>query len=219
MNGAWRSRIIALWHWFTESGLGFVFVPLVGFQILVLGMPLRIAVFLLVAVPFALWATSNRRAPKEIADKPFSFCLPGYRESLRRNISVGASYAGLGLVPFGLLFCWIDTSHQHTLSAAGFALHAISAFFVGVAGYLCISVDFRFVLSRLAWNLLLLLSIPLFMIAIGTFVALIAYPALGIPAGLAVCAFMWIRLGDMTCVRRGHRMIVEECWIGGHRPV
>lgn len=214
MSGVWKNRIAGLWDWFTESGARLAVVLLVvGLAVMAVDVPLWMAVFVLLTVPFdywVMWAIWNRRAPKEMADKAFSFCLPGYRESLRRCYFIAATYVGLGAVPFGLLLCWIDLSVQHAFSVMGIVVRILGAFFVGAAAYLCIGVDFRFVVSRLVWNLLRLLSIPLFLIAVIILSALIEYPALGILLGLALCVFMWFRLGDVACVRRGHRMIVQD---------
>lgn len=207
MSGVLKNRTVGLWHWFAESEVRPFTVLLTGVVMMVFEVPIWAFIVLILMLMFIPRSDSNRLAAKEIAGKPFSFCLPGYRESLRKSTFVTALSSGIGL---GLVWYWMNVFDEETSTPMEVVLDLTSAFSVSTAFLLCISVDFRFVLSRLAWNLLMLLSIPLFMIAVGTFVALMAYPALGVPAGLAVCAFVWIRLGDMTCVRRGHRMIVQD---------
>jgi hypothetical protein len=210
MDRVWKDRVTVLWRWFSESEVGFVPLLLAGFIMMGIGVPIWICVFLLVTAPFPLWAVSNRRWAKEMAGEPFTFCLPGYRESLRRSRSVAAVYSGFAFIPFGLLLSWLESPRDAGLTATAVVTCILSAFCLGAAVSLCINVDFRFVLSRRMWSLLLLLSVPLFVIGGGMSFALILFPPLGISLGLTICIFMWIRLGDMGCVKRGHRMIIED---------
>ncbi len=210
MSRVWKDRMIALWRWSSESQVGFIPVLLVGIVMMCVGVPIWVPVFLLVTAPLALWAVSYERGTKETASEPFSFCIPGYRESLRKSSFVRALYSGLAFAPFGLLLAWLESPRDEGLTATAVVACILSAFCLGAAVFLCINVDFRFVLSRRMWSLLLLLSVPLFVIGGGTFFGLILFPPLGIPLGLAICIFVWIRLGDMRCVKRGHRMIIED---------
>jgi hypothetical protein len=36
------------------------------------------------------------------------------------------------------------------------------------------------------------------------------YPTIAIPEGTVVCVLVWLRLGDLACVKRGHRRIIEH---------
>lgn len=210
MDRVWKDRLTALWRWFSASAVGFVPALLAGFIMMGIGVPIWICVFVLVTAPLAPWTVSSGREAKEIAGEPFTFCLPGYRESLRKSSFVRALYSGLAFAPFGLLLSWLESPRDAGLTATAVVGCVLSAFCLGAAVSLCIDVDFRFVLSRRMWSLLLLLSIPLFLLGGIVFPAALAYPALGISSGLAIYIFMWIRLGDMKCVKRGHRMIIED---------
>lgn len=205
-----KDLLIALWHWFTDCRAAFVPLLVVAVAMVFIDLPPWMMVFFLLTVPPALWAISNRRGAKEIAGEPFTFCMPGYRESLRKSSFVRAFCSGLGFAPFGLFLAWLGLPRGEGPTATAVVACILSAFCVGTAVFLCINVDFRFVVSRLAWSLLLLLSIPLLLLGVVVFSAGIEYPALGIPLGLAICIFVWIRLGDMRCVKRGHRMIIED---------
>jgi hypothetical protein len=211
MDRVWKDRVTVLWRWFSESEVGFVPLLLAGFIMMGIGVPIWICVFLLVTAPFPLWAVSNRRWAKEMAGEPFTFCLPGYRESLRRSRSVAAVYSGFAFIPFGLLLSWLESPRDAGLTATAVVTCILSAFCLGAAVSLCINVDFRFVLSRRMWSLLLLLSVPLFVIGGGMSFALILFPPLGISLGLtryaSSCGF---GLATWGVVKRGHRMIIED---------
>lgn len=153
--------------------------------------------------------TIGRRL-RDTADKPFSFCLPGYRESLRRSIFLAASCFGLGLTPFGVGIWWLEAFGSGETKLLGVGPRLVGMFFVGVAVSLCLDVDLRFIVSRVVWALVLLLSIPLFLVSVVAFSAFVAYPLVGIPSTLAGCIVVWIGLGDMRRVKRGHRMIIED---------
>jgi len=150
--------------------------------------------------------------PADAAKAPFSFCLPGFRESLRRRYFIAAAVMGLGVALFPLvLTLFLDRREGLVdyLSAARVCLQMVSGFFVGMTIGLTIRTP-RLVLSRLAWSILMLLAIPLALAAVVAFVALIEYPILGIPPCLALCVFVWSRLGDMQQLRQGHRAMIED---------
>jgi hypothetical protein len=72
----------------------------------------------------------------------------------------------------------------------------------------------RLVFSKLHWGLLALASFPLgilgFVLWLG--VEVDDTPVWGTSGLLSVVAivFFWVRLGDMRCVTRGHRAIIED---------
>lgn len=160
----------------------------------------------------------------ELTQTTLSFCLPGLRESLRKLFF---SFA----VAFGLTFClgWMligfepGQSHGATNSVWTYAvLSALGSFLLGMAGSLAVSV-LRFVLHPLAWGILALLSIPLGLIGFYCVLALCEYPFVAIPISATVLVFFWVRLGNMACVRRGHRAILDEAMdprvlVGFKRP-
>jgi hypothetical protein len=146
------------------------------------------------------------------ARPPLSFCLPGFRESLRRRYFGGATMTGLGVSLFVLgLGLW---SHRRgswgtdgNLTYA--CLQVIGGFLVGMAIGLIVGTP-RLILSRLAWNVLMLLSIPLLLAAAAVFPILVEYPIIGIPVCAGMCVFVWLQLGEKAILKRGHRMIIED---------
>ena len=152
--------------------------------------------------------------PGDAAKAPFCFCLPGFRESLRRRYFIAAAVMGLGVALFPLvLTLFLDGREKLAdyLSVVHVCLQMVSGFLLGMAIGLTIGTP-RLILSRLAWNLLMLLAIPLVLAAVVAFTAFIEYPILGIPPGLALCVFVWSRLGDMQQLRQGHRAMIEDAW-------
>lgn len=146
----------------------------------------------------------------DMAKTPFSFCLPGFRESLRRWYFSTAAVMGLGTCVFGLGQALLF-SRREGLAGAGDSIYAylqaVSGFLVGLAIGLIVGTP-RLVLSKAAWGILTLLSIPLFLVAVVTVPAFVEYPLIGIPVCTALCGFVWFRLGNLACVKRGHRRII-----------
>jgi len=170
------------------------------------------ALIVLVVPPILLLGMDWARRPGDVAASPFAFCLPGFRESLRKRYFIAAVLMGLGASVFVLALALYVRFRQGSVvavDAVTVCLHMAAAFAVGMVIALAMGT-LRFVLSKLAWNLVMLLSIPLFLLAVVALPALIEYCFVGIPLCVVACAFVWRRLGDMRRVKRGHRMIVED---------
>ncbi len=152
---------------------------------------------------------------RETTAKPLSFCLPGYRQSLRR-------WAFLAALPWGLFLAFLEAPHlwdrAYFTQGIGPApldicLRLVGAFLVGTATGVA-ALASRLVLSRLQWGLLALASFPLGILAVVVWIggdahASVVRSVVG-AVGIAVCIFCWIRLGDMRYVARGHRLIIED---------
>jgi hypothetical protein len=209
MSTAWKIKIGIIWEQLPGPWRKIVWGLLACLLSIVVGVPLRQFAFLI-----WLWVTAAtftaERWRKGVAGKPFSFCLPGYRESLRKSSFLLALGLGLLAAPLGLIFRWQETLGHEGPTATGVYLHLAGGFLVGVAASLCQNVDIRFIVSRIVWAFFLLLSIPFFIVGVIAVPLGFLFPAFGIPVSLAVCAFMWIGLGDARRIRRGHRMIVED---------
>jgi hypothetical protein len=150
------------------------------------------------------------RAAKDAADKPFSFCLPRYRESLRRASFLAALWVGLGVAPAAAVFLCALSRHSEELTAIKICLDLIAGFLLGMAGSLCLQGDLRFVVSRIAWGFVQVLAILVFVVLVIAVPALIEYLLLSIPPAVVVCVVMWGCLGEMARLKRGHRMILED---------
>ncbi|MHC4745509.1 MAG: hypothetical protein ACYS8Z_26645 [Planctomycetota bacterium] len=146
---------------------------------------------------------------REAAGKPFSFCLPGYRESLRKLNVTGAALSGMG---FGLMF----TAYAWLLVEGALfeiILRAAGGFCVGITCILASGNTLRFSLSRLGWGIIMLLSPALFVGGVLAIFyafehAIAWYPL--IPLSLVFSVLVLRGLGDMERLRCGHRMIVED---------
>ncbi len=185
-------------------GVAIMAIPLafiVGWPMMVVGLP---------ALLFP-WTLGKAGRVVDLARTPFSFCLPGFRESLRKRCFFAGAMTGVMLSLFPATFYVL--THFDGLSRdrgpVRVCLSMAAAFGVGMVIALIMG-SMRFVLSRHARNLILLLAIPLFLGAVVAFPALIEYAFVGIPFCAAVCLFVWFRLGDMRQVREGHRAILVD---------
>ncbi|MEN6574737.1 MAG: hypothetical protein ABFD90_00230 [Phycisphaerales bacterium] len=165
---------------------------------------------LLVMVLLMSLGVDRIRRQNNVADKPFSFCLPGFRESLRRRLFATAAIMGLALSIYPLVPCLLIRFRDPVpdTNPLGLVLSTVAAFLMGMVIALVMGA-FRFVLSRLAWDLLMLLSIPLFLAAVAAFCVFVEYPLVGIPLCAGACVFVWFGLGDLRRVKRGHRILVD----------
>ncbi len=166
--------------------------------------------FLVSGVPCAVWTQE-----RETTAKPLSFCLPGYRKSLRGLTLLAA-------LPWGLLLAFLEAPHlwdraYFTQGVSPEPLHVClrfaGVFMVGVATCMALRGS-RLVLSRLQWGLLALASFPpgiagaVLWIGIDTHVT--ASRVIAGAMGIAVLIFFWLRLGNMEYVARGHRSIIQD---------
>jgi hypothetical protein len=202
----WRKNVLRWVFWAIIAG-----VPLVW---------MRGARALFVVGPIVLllsgWSVVGRLG--EGAKTPLSFCLPGFRESLRRRYFSGAAAVGLAGALFALELNLFLTRREVGFDGGaltGVGLQVVNGFLVGMAVALVAGTP-RLILSRWAWNVLMLLSIPLVLMAIVAFPAFIAYPTVGIPVCGGLCLFVWLQLGDKAVLKRGHRMIIEDAIERGH---
>ena len=171
------------------------------------------ALISLVAIMIVPLSVPLAGRPEDVARASFSFCLPGFRESLRRRFFVGATAMGLAIsVPLLWLALPLHQRQELTgyVDVADTGLRVVGIFFIGMTIGLMTMGSLRLALSRLAWSILMLMAIPLVPAAVVLFVVFIEHPLIGIPSCLALCVFVWFRLGDMRQVKRGHRAIVED---------
>ena len=175
----WRDHIPLWVFWAVVCG-----IPLVWMR----GLGTLFVVGPLVLLSFGLLAVGR---PGQVAKTSLSFCLPGFRESLRRRYFVGAAVTGLAGALLALALN-LPLSHQERWPAGGdltdMYLQVVSGFLVGMAVALVLGTP-RLILSRLAWKVLMLLSIPLFLIGVVAIPALVEYPAAGIPVCGGICLF------------------------------
>ncbi len=152
---------------------------------------------------------------REMTATPLSFCLPRYRQSLR---CLGVTAA----VPWGLYFVLIALalrrSQWHSPGSNNPNLLATSvylgsAFLIGAGIALTVQAA-RLILPRLQWSLLALASLPLAILGVGVGLTVdVRNTPFWIGTGLVsivVMLFCWVRLGNMRCVGRGHRAIIED---------
>ena len=155
------------------------------------------------------------RMQRDMLAKPMLFCLPRYRESLRVFTFSAALLAGLGwatlqLLPPDMVSAEIYTDEVYLDLAGGFL--------TGMVLYLALTTS-RVILSRRAFIWLRRAAIPLAILVLEVFpmsrdAPFVVWPVL-MPVLVALvlvvlCGFVWIRLGDMECVKRGQRIILED---------
>lgn len=165
----------------------------------ILGVPLAFILgwqMIAFALPMLIfpWAFDKAGRVVDLARTPFSFCLPGFRESLCRRCFVAGTLAGVAI---SLLPAMVDLSMwfqglSHSQGPVKMCLSMTAAFGVGMVIALSLAAA-RFILSRRERNLLLLLSIPLFLGAVVMVPAFIEYAFVGIPFCAAACLFVWFR--------------------------
>ena len=166
--------------------------------------------WLLMSVPLRL-----RREWSESAGKAFSYCLPGYRESLRAVYFLCALPVGLACCLLWMMtqFAVLDPDQSAGPAWQLVVLSALSSFLVGMAAFLAISVS-RFVLTPLVWGLLALASFPLGLLGLVVWLGIDVHDtSIWIAVGLVsliVIVFFWVRLGAMRYVARGHRAIIVD---------
>jgi hypothetical protein len=187
-------------------GAAIMAVPLafiLGWQMIAFGLP---------ALVFP-WALGKAVRMGDLARTPFSFCLPGFRESLRRRCFLAGTLTGAAMLLFPATF-YVSMRFEglsHNPRPVETCLSMAAAFGVGMVIALIVG-SMRFVLSRREKNWIFLLSIPLFLGAVVAFSAFIEYAFVGIPFCAAACLFVWFRLGDMRRVGEGHRAILTGAW-------
>ena len=140
------------------------------------------------------------RMQRGMLAKPMLFCLPRYRESLRVFTFSVAPLAGLGWATLELLPPDMASAEIYTDEVY---LDLAGGFLTGMVLYLALTTS-RLILSRQSFTWLRRAAIPLWIVA-----PFVVWPIL-MPVLVALCGFVWIRLGDMECVKRGQRIILED---------
>lgn len=154
------------------------------------------------------------RLQRGVMAQPLFFCLPGYRESLR-GLTFSAAIA------CGVAWSAVREPLGRPATSAEIGLDLAGGFLAANVFYLALTTP-QLILSRRAFALLRLAAIPLFLVALTVLsearnVPLVIWPVF-MPVLVAACAFVWIRLGDMECVKRGQRTIFEEAIKRGPAP-
>jgi hypothetical protein len=154
------------------------------------------------------------RMQRAMVAAPMLFCLPRHRESLRALTFSGALLAGLAwALAFGL------SPIAPTPPADGMSL--ASGFLTGVVLYLALTTP-RLILSRRAFIWVRRAAILLLLVGsevlLETDDAPFTIRPILMPVLVALCVFVWIRLGDMECVQRGRRIVLEDAIQRGPAP-
>lgn len=166
--------------------------------------------FLLLAGPG--WAIL--RLQRATAAKPLFFGLPGYRESLRALTFSGA-------IVFGVAWSLFTMESSQPGAPREMGLNLAGSFLLGGAFYLILTT-LRLVLSRGVSAFLRLATIPLVLVALAVDSEARAAPSaiwlVLMPVFATLCGFIWIRLGDVECVKRGQRIILADAIERGPVP-
>ncbi len=194
-----------------ERGSGFlavyaVFVSVFGFVAWIRGTPESeiiqglLGFLLLVGPVYAVL-----RMQRGMVAKPMLFCLPRYRESLRALTFSAALLAGLGWATFG--------PFPPDMTAAEIYINLAGGFLTGMVLYLALAMP-RLILSRRAFIWFRRVAIALVILFPEVFsmpreTPFVMWPVL-MPVLVALGVFAWIRLGDVECVKRGQRIILED---------
>ncbi len=150
----------------------------------------------------------------DIEDKPFSFLLPGYRESVRAWHFSSAALFGLGIAFFVLEHAFIIWSSPPLPgpSLPRLLLNMLTGFLVGTALSLSFGAS-HYALSSRTWSIVLGLGFPLavFVLLVPGVISKSLFVRWGVlpPVSLALCGLYWLRLGDMRHVGQGHRRALQ----------
>jgi hypothetical protein len=209
-----------------------------GTSFLIIEMLLLIAAFLF-DYGFATWRGSSRdledvgelagvvgillliacfavlRLQRGVRTKPLFFCLPGYRESLR-ILTFSAA------IVFGVAWSVFREPLRRPATSAEIGLDLVGGLLTGIVFYLALGGTPRLILSRRISASLRLAAIPLLLVLSIVFsearnAPLAIWPILILVLS-AACVFAWIRLGDIECIKRGQRIILEDAIERGPVP-
>ncbi len=154
------------------------------------------------------------RLQRAILAPPLLYCVPGYRESLRALTFSGAMVFGVAWSLFSL------PPFQQPMTSAELGLNLAGGFLTGIVFYLALTTP-RLILSRRAFIWVRRAAILVFLVG-GEVVfeadAPFAIRPILMPVLVALGVFVWIRLGDMQCVQRGRRIILEDAIAQGPAP-
>ncbi len=156
-----------------------------------------------------------------IVAKPFSFCLPGFRESLRKRYFYIALLMGLGvsIIPLSTEV-FLPLSHEYTAAPdlLDVCLEMVAAFLLGMVACLCLGA-YRIIFPRSVWHVLMFLAVLLPLGVPWVFGWAFEYPLLSGPVYAVACVLIWFRLGNMARVKEAQGMIIEgakreQTWSG-----
>lgn len=152
------------------------------------------------------------RLQYSVPTKPMFFCLPGYRESLRALTFSAA-------VVCGVAWSVLREPPGHDATSVEIGLDLVDGFLTGVVLYLALGGTLRWILSRRTFRLAAIpfLFVVLTVLSYARDSPLAIWPIL-IPAIGVACAFVWVRLGNPECVKRGQRAILENVIERGPNP-
>lgn len=226
MNIVWTNWKLALWRHRYGGPLALLF--LVGFKLVIdrigpndpdaglTGLSDNTLYFaLLMFLPLSGWLHGVSMHEREMTARPLSFCLPGYRQSLRWLRITAALPWGVFFALMEAPFLWRQWHSPRVENPGLFAvcLSLGSAFLVGAALSLALWGS-RLIFSRLQWGILALASFPLGILGFAVWLSVDAHTTsfrvVAAPVGIIVIVFFWLRLGNMRCVARGHRAIIED---------
>jgi len=178
----------------------------------------------------------------EIAAKPLSFTLPGYRESLRRLAFARAVRWGVAFALWAFSFVWLrllffwdireiwayrlpdlpsGVSLPDKPGMAEVSLSIIGGFLGGMALCLCWNAG-SFAEYRRRWRGILFVGLeiamfPALIFFVGSKHVFVVWPILG-PLSIFYIAYFWVRFGDYDWVKRGHRAMIANA-IEGPSPI
>jgi hypothetical protein len=150
----------------------------------------------------------------EVENKPFSFPLPGHRESVRASYFSSAVLFGLGIAFFVLEHAFIIWSCPPLPgpSLPRLSLNMLTGFLVGTAFSLSLGASHYAVASRMR-GIVLGLGFPLvvFALLLPGVISKSLFVRWGVlpPVSLVLCGLYWVRLGDMRYVGQGHRFALR----------
>jgi hypothetical protein len=147
-----------------------------------------------------------------VVGKPVSFCLPGFRESLRRRYFYVALLMGLGvsIIPLSTEV-FLPFSHEYTtaLDLLGVCLEMMAAFLLGMVGCLTLGA-YRIIFPRSVWHVLMFLAVLLPLGVPWVFGWAFEYPLISGPVCALACVLIWFRLGNMARVKETQRRTIED---------
>jgi hypothetical protein len=141
--------------------------------------------------------------------KPSSFCLPGFRESLRRKYFGIALLLGLGTSAFSLGFEVSFPWHATGVEPIEVSLHILAAFMLGMVACLALGAG-RIILPGSVWRTMVPLAVLLPLAVPWVFPWALAHPFLTMLVCITASALVWFRLGDMARVKNAQRVIIED---------
>ena len=204
----WKTAFVREWGstFFTVSA---VLVAVFGFAAWVRGSPDSKILVEGLGFPLLIGpGLAILRLQRAILAPSLLYSLPGYRESLRALTFSGAVVFGVAWSLFSL------APFQQPMASAEMGVNLAGGFLTGIVFYLALTTP-RLILSRRAFAVFRLAAIPLLLIALpadsdARDAPLLMIRPILMPVLVVLGVFVWIRLGNMECVQRGRRIILED---------